>query len=129
MSENTSAIQPLITDADTILLYDAGKLMMKNCNESSRKLMKVNMKIHVRNALSDACMRLFGIGGYLIILLIGYRLIYNGKMAFSDVVYCFQIRGSIIAGIFMLITCLNNLKANAVCIKRINNTLEEQPDI
>ena len=129
MSENTSAIQPLITDADIILLYDAGKLIMKNCNESSRKLMKVNMKIHVRNTLSDACMRLFGIGGYLIILLIGYRLIYNGKMAFSDVVYCFQIRGSVLAGIFMLITCLNNLKANAVCIKRINNTLEEQPDI
>ena len=125
MSENTSIIKPFITDADTILLYDAGELMLKNCNESSRKLMKVNMKIHVRNALSDAFMRLFGIGGYLIILLIGYRFIYNGEMAFSDVVYCFQVRGSILAGMFMLITCLNNLKANAVCIKRIHDTLEE----
>ena len=129
MAENTSAIQPLITDADIILLYDAGKLMMKNCNESSRKLMKVNMKIHVRNVLSDACMRLFAIGGYLIILLIGYRLIYYGKLAFSDVVYCFQTRGSVLAGISMLIACQNNLKANTVCIKRINDTLEEEPVI
>ena len=87
------------------------------------------MKIHVRNVLSDACMRLFAIGGYLIILLIGYRLIYYGKMAFSDVVYCFQTRGSVLAGISMLIACQNNLKANAVCVKRINDTLEEQPVI
>lgn len=125
LSENTSAVQPFITEADIILLYDAGEFMMKKCNESSRKLMRINMKIHVRNALSEACMRLFGIGGYLIILLIGYGLIYNGEMAFSDVVYCFQVRGSVLAGISMLITCLSNLKANAVCIKRINHTLDE----
>lgn len=46
-------------------------------------------------------------------------------MAFSDVVYCFQVRGSILAGMSMLITCVNNLKTNSVCIKRINDTFEE----
>ncbi len=83
------------------------------------------MKIHVRNALSDSCGRLLGIGGYLVILLIGYGFISNGTMAFSDVVYCFQVRGSMIAGAIMLVTCLNNLKANAVCVKRINGVFEE----
>ena len=126
LSQNTSVVGPLIADADTILLYDAGELMMKICDEASRNLMKINMKMHVRRALSDVVMRLFGMGGYLIILLIGYRFIYNGTMAFSDVVYCFQVRGAVLAGMLMLITCLNNLKANAVCIKRINDTLEEQ---
>lgn len=125
MGENTSAIKPLLTDAAAILLYDAEELMLKNCEESSRKIMKINMKIHARNALSNMCMHLSGFGGYLVILLIGYRLIYNGTMAFSDVVYCFQIRGSILAGMLMLITCFNNLKMNSVCIKRINDIFEE----
>lgn len=125
MAENTSAIKPLITEADTILIYDAGELMMQTCDRNSRKLMKINMKIHVRSALSDMGMRLFGIGGYLMILLVGYGFISDGTMAFSDVVYCFQVRGSIMAGMFMLVTCLNNLRANSVCIKRVCDTLEE----
>lgn len=125
MAENTSAIKPLLTDADTILLYDARELMIKNCDESSRRFMKINMKMHARRAFSDMSMRLFGIGGYLMILFTGYGLLDNGTMAFSDTVYCFQVRGSILSGMFMLITCLNNLKANSVCIKRIHDILEE----
>lgn len=126
MAWNTSAIKPLLTDADAILLYDAKELMMKNCAEHSRSLMKINLKMHMRRAISDVGMRLFGMGGYLILLFTGYRFIFNGTMVFSDVVYCFQVRGSVLSGMFMLITCLNNLKANSVCIKRINDTLEEQ---
>lgn len=125
MSDNTSSIKPLITDADTIMLYDAGGLMMKECDETSRRLMKINMKMHVRMAVSDVVMRLFGIGGYLIILLIGFSLINDGKIMFPDVVYCFQVRGSVLAGMLMIVTCLNNIKVNSVCIKRINDTLEE----
>ncbi len=125
MSENTSAIKPLITDADTILLYDAGKLMMKSCDDTSRKLMKTNMKIHMRNALNDACIRLLGIGGYLMILFMGFGFISEGTMAFSNLIYCFQVRGSVMAGMFMLITCINNLRANSVCVKRINDIFEE----
>ncbi len=125
LAESTSAIKPLITEADTILLYNAGDLMMRQCEEASRKLMRTNMKMHMRNALSDVVMRLFGIGGYFTILMIGYSLIYNGAMEFSDVVYCFQIRGSIMSGIFMLIICWNNIKANSVCIRRINDTFDE----
>lgn len=125
MSESTSAIKPLIAEADTILLYDAGDLMIKKCDESSRKLMKINLKIHMRNAVSNAVLRLFGIGGYFMLLLIGYSFIYKGIMSFSDVIYCFQVRGSILAGMSMLITCLNNIKVNSVCIKRVNDTFEE----
>lgn len=125
IAENTSAIKPLITDAETILLYDAGELMMRKCDRNSRRLMKINMKIHVRSALSNAGMHLSGIGGYLVILLMGYGFISDGMMAFSDVVYCFQVRGAIMAGVFMFVTCLNNLKANSVCVKRVCDTLEE----
>ena len=125
MSETTSAVKPLITDADIILLYNAKELLMRNCETSSRNLMKSNMKIHVRNALSDAGGRLLGIGGYLVIMLIGYGFISDGKMVFSDLVYSFQVRGSMIGGTLMLVACLNNLKANAVCVKRVNGVFEE----
>lgn len=125
MAENTSAIKPLLTDADTILLYDAKELMMTNCAKHSKRLMKINIKMHMRKAVSDVSMRLFGIGGYLMILFIGMRLISNEIMAFSDVVYCFQVRGSFLSGMFMLMTCFNNLKANSVCIKRVKDILEE----
>ena len=124
MAENTSAIKPLLTDADTILLYDAKELMMTNCAKHSKRLMKINIKMHMRKAVSDVSMRLFGIGGYLTILFMGIRLISNGMMTFSDVVYCFQVRGSFLSGMFMLMTCLNNLKANSVCIKRIGGLYE-----
>ncbi len=125
MEESISVIKPLITEADTILLYDAGDLMMKKCEESSLKLMGIHMGMHMRNALSNVVMRLFGSGGYFALLLIGYSLIGDGKMVFADVVYCSQVRGSILAGVFMLITCLGNIRANAVCVKRINDVFEE----
>lgn len=120
LAESTSAIKPLITEADTILLYDAGDLMMKHCEESSRKLMKINLSIHMQNALSSAVLRLLGAAGYLVILVMGYNIIYNGTMSFSELVYFFQARGSVLAGLLMLTTCINNIKANSVCVKRIH---------
>jgi len=125
MEESTSAIKPLITEADTILIYDAGDLMMQKCEESSLKLMRIHMSMHMRNALSDVIMRLFGSGGYFALLLIGYGMNCDGRMVFADVVYCLQVRGSILVGVFMLITCLGNTRANAVCVKRINDVFEE----
>lgn len=123
MEESTSAIKPLITEADTILLYDAGDLMLQKCEESSLKLMRIHMSMHVRNALSNVVMRLFGSGGYLALLLIGYSMIGDGRMFFADVVYCSQVRGSVLTGVLMLITCFSNIRANSVCAKRINDTL------
>ena len=125
LADNTSVIKPLVADADMILLYNAGSVMMKKCDETSRTLMKINMKMHVRNAISDAATRLFGIGGYFILLLMGYKLMQEGNMFFSDMVYCFQVRGSILVGMSMFINCLNNIKTNSVCIKRIKATLDE----
>lgn len=124
MTESTSAIKPLITEADTIRLYDVGDLMLTNCEESSLKLVRVHMSIHTRNAMSNVVMRLFGSGGYIALLLVGYSMICDGRMVFADLVYCLQVRGSILAGVFMLITCLINIRANSVCARRINDTLE-----
>ena len=58
-------------------------------------------------------------------LLSGALLMEKGCMSFSDVVYCFQVRGSMLAGLFMLIASLGNLRANGVCVKRVNEVLDE----
>lgn len=129
LAESTSTIKPLITEAESIRLYDASELLLKSCEKSSLKLMRTNMKIHMRNAISDVLMRLFGLGGYFAILLLGYEFIYNGRMEFSDVVYCFQIRGAILAGILMLIASINNIKSNAVCARRLNEILDESQQV
>lgn len=123
IAESTSAIKPLITEADTILLYDAGKLMMQKCEESSRKLMKVNQNMHRRKALSSAVLRLFGCGGYFVVLMIGYRFILDGSMSFADVVYCLQVRVAVLSGMFMFITSINNIKTKLVCVRRIKSVL------
>lgn len=125
LAENTASIKPLITEAEAIWIYEAEELLMRQCEESSDRLMRINRKIHMRNAMSKVLMRLFGLGGYLAVLLLGYSYVYRDTMTFSDVVYCFQIRGSIIGGIFMLIVCMSNIKANGVCVKRINDMFEE----
>lgn len=123
ISENTSAIKPLITEADAILLYDAGNLLLKQCEKSSLELLKTNMRMHMRSALGDAIVRLFGISGYLVLLVLGYRMIRVGTISFPDLIYCFQIRGSVLAGISMMLICFNNIKTNQVCVKRIHDTL------
>lgn len=125
MAQSTSAIKPLITEADTILLYEAGDLMMKKCEESSLKLREANRNMHRRNALGGAALWLFGCGGYFVVLMIGYYLILDGSMSFSDVVYCLQVRVAVLSGMHMLITSINNIKTKAVCVRRINSVWEE----
>ena len=64
--ENTASIEPLITEGDAILIYEAENLMLKRCEESSQRLMRINMRIHVRKAISDAlCIWQLRIWGFL----------------------------------------------------------------
>ncbi len=126
MAENTSSIEPLISDAEVIHIYEAEKLIINQCELSSRKIMEMNMRIHIRNSLSEAVIRFFGSFGYLVILLIGYYMICKGNMLLSDLVYGFQVRSSLIASLTMLIVSYNNIKMNSVCIDRLIDVLEEQ---
>ncbi len=86
--------------------------------------MRTNLKMALRMGLSDMLSRLFGIGGYLAVLLTGLEMTRNGTMAFSDVVSCFQIRGAILAGMSMLIVSASNIKANSVSAMKVKHALE-----
>lgn len=126
MAESTSVIKPLVAEAEAILLYDAGDLMMKKCEESSRRLLKANQNRHMRNALSGAILQLFGYGGFFVILTAGYGLILQGMLSLAEVMYCLQVRQSILVAMLMLCNSRNNIKANSVCVKRIHDALEEE---
>lgn len=84
--------------------------------EESRRLMRANLKLQIRRWLGDMLFRLFGIGGYLALLFTGAAMMADGKMTFSDLVYCFQVRASILAGGLMLINCVSNIKINSIKI-------------
>lgn len=127
LSKNTSAIGPMITEADTIVIYDAGKLLVCKCESASRKLLRINMEMHVRKAASAGLFQILGLGGYLVLLFTGMILMADGEMTFAELTYSFQLRGAVIAAVLMYITCVNNIKANAVCVRRVNDTLKEQP--
>ncbi len=126
LAKNTSAISPMITEADTIVIYDAGKLLMRECELSSRKLLRINMEMHVRKAVSAGLLQILGLGGYLVLLFTGTVMITDGEMTFAGLTYSFQLRGSVIGAVLMLVTCVNNIKTNAVCARRVNDTLNEQ---
>lgn len=49
LAKNTSAIKPLLTDADTILLYDAQELMMKNCVKAGRTGTAVKRAVRIKS--------------------------------------------------------------------------------
>lgn len=126
VAQNTAALEPLIAQADAILLYDAGGLLLSQCEKSSLRLQKVNQSIQLRNAAGSMILRLLGCAGYLAMLAVGYELVSRGSMLFSDMVYCFQARGAVLSGMFMLIASVNNIRANAVCVKRVLAMLDKQ---
>lgn len=124
VAQCTSDICPLIAQADTILLYDAGELLSGRCEESSLALMKANMRLHKKNAVEQMLKLLFGIGGYFLVLLTGCGLVGSGIMSFPELIYCFQVRGSVLGSVFMFVSCMGNIRAGSVCMKRVNDMLE-----
>ncbi len=125
MANVTMSVTTLIADAEAIRLYDAGSLMLEKCEQDSHRLLKINMKMHIRSGLSDMICRLLGIGGYLAVLMVGLAMTHRGMMAFSDVVYCFQARGGVLTGVSMLVTCASNIRMNRVGVKKINKAFSE----
>lgn len=122
--KSTSSLNTLIVYADIAALYDAKDFFMKRFEESSLHIRKVNMKIRKRNALGGAILTLFGLGGYLIILLAGSLCEAGGPLPFEKLTAVFQYRGGVLTGSLMFVNSLISIKASMAGIQRINETLE-----
>ena len=125
-AKNTSELTSLITCADIAALYDGQEFLISRFEQSSLELLRANMKIRAKNALSSAILPLFGLGGYLTLLIAASGWITQGKLTFGDLAAVFQYRGGVLAGALMLINCLISIQASIAGIKRLNETMSER---
>ena len=125
-AKNTGELNALITCADVAALYDGHEYLLKRFERSSLDLMRANMNIIKKNALSSAILPLFGLSGYLILLIISSGWIASGHLTFGDLTAAFQYRGGVLVGSLMLINCLIAIQASMAGIRRLNETLYER---
>jgi ABC-type multidrug transport system fused ATPase/permease subunit len=126
---NTGELTALITCADIAALYDGRDYLMKRFEISSLHLLRTNMKIRSRNALSATILPLFGMGGYLVLLIMSGSWIADGHFTFGDLTAAFQYRGGVLAGSLMLINCLISIQASMAGIRRLNETMSEKTEV
>ena len=122
-AKNTADMNVLVTCADTAVLYDAQKFLLKRFEESSLELRKANMKILHRRAIESGLLQLPGMCGYLAILLLGGGSIAAGTMTFGELTAAFQYRGGLLKGLMMLLNSLLNIKTALAGVKRVNETM------
>ena len=84
------------------------------------------MKIHGRNAVGGGTVPLFGLSGYLMLLIVSSSWIGEGYFTFGDLTAAFQYRGAILVGSLTLLNCLVTLQGNMAGIRRLNETMDEQ---
>ena len=127
-ANNMDELSAQITCADIAALYDGNAYLLKRFEESSLRLMKAKMKIVRRTALSAAVLPLFGIGGYLTLLLVSSGWIAQGQLSFGDLTAAFQYRGGVLVGSNVLISCLISIQGSMAGMRRINATMSEQSE-
>jgi ABC-type bacteriocin/lantibiotic exporter with double-glycine peptidase domain len=128
-AENTTDLNTIVTCADTAAIYDAQVFLLKRFEESSLKLRKASMKMRRQAALGSGMLPLVGMGGYLVMLLIGGKMIAAGKIDFGTLTAAFQYRGGILVGSMMFVNSLINIKATMAGVKRINDTMNITPEV
>lgn len=127
-AKNTSELTALITCADIAVLFDGQEYLMKRFEQSSLALWRANMKIRTRNALGAGILPLFGLGGYLVLLIVSSLWIADGHFTFGDLTAAFQYRGGVLVGSLILINCLISIQASMAGIRRLNETMSEKTE-
>jgi ABC-type multidrug transport system fused ATPase/permease subunit len=128
-AKNTGELTAFITCADVAALYDGQSYLLKRFEQSSLNLLRAKMKIIKRNSLGAAILPLFGLGGFLLLLIISSGLIANGNFTFGDLTAAFQYRGGVLIGSLTLINCLIAIQASMAGIRRLNETMSEKTEV
>lgn len=122
----TGWIAPVIETNEVIQLYGAEEFLRNKMEESSLRLRANQMKIHRKNAINHSLMPLFGVSGYLAMLLFGARQIRQQECSFGDLTKKIQYRGSCFAGVVTVLRCCMNIHANFTGVKRVNDIIEKK---
>lgn len=125
---STTVLSAMINSADTAILYDAQGFLMQEYDKCSKIIFLEKMKMVKRNTLGSALIPLFGLGGYLTLLMIGGNSIAKGNMSFGDLAAIFQFRGGVLLGAMMMINSMVNLKVNLTGAMRVKEIIGGQKD-
>lgn len=123
-ANNATAMNAIITCADTAILYDAEGLLLSRFEHSSKQIRAFNMQMRRRRAILDALLPLLGMSGYLPLLILGGMLIAQDQMTFGALTSIFQYRGGVMACAMILTTCIVNIKISLASIRRVNKTMQ-----
>lgn len=127
-AKNTGALTALITCADVATLYDGQDYLLKRFEQSSLGLLRAKMKMIKRSSLGSAILPLFGLSGYLALLIVSSGWIANGYLTFGDLTAAFQYRGGVLFGSLALINCLITIQASMAGIRRLNEAMSEKTE-
>lgn len=118
-AELTDMYASFINLADIAQLYDCKTFLMKKIEEKNVELRRLNVKKAWVKAVSEAIIPLFGLTGYLALMLAGADMISAGIITYGTLLYACQLRFGILPGSLMIIQSLMNISVNKVSLKRI----------
>lgn len=118
-AELTDMYTTFINLADLAQLYDCKEFLLQKINEKNEELRRLNVKKAWINAACNALIPLFGLSGYLVLMLTGATMITAGVITYGTLLYACQLRGGILLGANMIITSYTNICVNKVSLERV----------
>lgn len=125
-SQLTCWFEPVITASEVVKLYDAKIYLHKKIEESSIALRTANMKLRRKNAIGSGLMPIFGMTGYLAMLVVGSIQMNTGYSDFGELTKVIQYRGAVLSGVMMLLSCILNIRGNLAGVKRVNEIIDRK---
>lgn len=127
IQEETAALTDMYTSyinmADVIQLYGCGKFILEKTTLKNEAIRRLNVRKAAFQAVSNAIIPLFGLSGYLVVMLSGADMISAGVITYGTLLYVCQLRGGILPAALMIIKSISNIQVNRVGIKRIQELL------
>lgn len=118
-SELVDMYNSYINMADIIQLYDCNQFMLEKISRKNEEIRRLNVRKAIFGAISNAIMPLFGLSGYLVLLLSGANMISAGVITYGTLIYACQLRGGILPASMMIIKSIENICVNKVGVRRI----------
>ena len=122
-AELTDLFTSYIAMEDIVRLYDASGFLKAKMDARNEELRRLNVKKAVYSAIGDMLLPLFGLSGYLVLMLSGGSMVAVGTLTYATLLYVCQLRGGILPASFMVINSAINMKTNSVSLKRIESLL------
>jgi len=110
--------------ADLVYLYNCSDFLLQKMEIKNAKIRNLNIRRAIINGISAAIIPLFGLSGYLVLVLCGAHQITAGLITFGTLMYTCQLRGGILPASMMIINSISNISMNKAGLKRIKELME-----